>query len=47
MIVMLIHERNPQLFLGKFLGEMNAAKTGADDDNMLLICHNKPHSLSK
>ena len=41
MIVVPVHKCDTHIFfLGKFLCETYAPKSGADNDNMLLICHN-------
>ena len=46
MIIMPIHKRDANVFLGKFLGETHAPESGSDDDHMLLIRHNDPTPYS-
>ena len=46
MIVMPIDKRDADIFFGKFSGKANPAKPGADNNNMLLIRHDIPLSLT-
>ena len=46
MIVVPVDKRDADIFFCEFLGETNPSKTGADNNNVLLLRHDIPLSLT-